>query len=80
MNKVQLLKHPINYHVAQINFEADTTEELGDWIDQYSPRSTAEGIDQRCYTEKQHHERISTYSKIGNRGNQQNRSGDNLVL
>ena len=35
MNKVQLLKHPINYHVAQINFEADTAEELGDWIDQY---------------------------------------------
>ena len=37
MNKVQLLKHTINYHVAQIDFEADTTEELGNWIDQYPP-------------------------------------------
>ena len=80
MNKVQLLKHPINYHVAQINFEADTTQELGDWIDQYPPPIASEGIGQGCHTEEQHRKRIATYCKISNCGNQQNRSSDNLVL
>ena len=43
---------------AQVNLEADTTEELGNWIDQYPPpRSTTEGIDQCCHTEEQHRER-----------------------
>lgn len=37
MNKMQLLKHTINYHVAQVNLEADITEEPGNWIDQYPP-------------------------------------------
>ena len=59
MNKVQLLKHPINYHVAQVNLEADTTEELGDWIDQYPPPLASEGIDQCCHTEEQDRERIA---------------------
>ena len=33
MNKMQLFKHTINYHVAQIDLEAYATEEFGDWID-----------------------------------------------
>ena len=66
--------------MAQVNLEADTTEELGDWIDQYPPPLTSEGIDQCCHTEKQHCECIAAYCKICNRGNQQNRSNDNLVL
>src|SRR5699024_8715407 len=37
-------------------------------------------IDQCCYTEEQHCERIATYCKISNCGNQQNCSGENLVL
>lgn len=37
MNKVQFFKYTINYHVAQVNLEADTTEELCNWIDQYPP-------------------------------------------
>ena len=66
--------------MAQVNLEADTAEELDNWIDQYPPPIAANGINQCCHTEKQHHERIATYGKIDNRGNQQNRSGDNLVL
>lgn len=37
MNKMQFFKHTINYHVTQVNLEANTTEEFGDWIDQYPP-------------------------------------------
>lgn len=79
MNKAQLFKHTINYHVAQVNLEADSTEELGNWIDQY-PSPASEGIDQCCHAEEQHCECIAAYRKISNRGNQQNRSGEDPVL
>lgn len=51
MNKMQLFKHTINYHVAQIDLEAYATEEFGDWID-LSPSIASEGIGQRCYAEE----------------------------
>ena len=44
------------------------------------PRSTTEGIDQCYHTEEQHCECIAAYCKISNRGNQQNRSGEDPVL
>ena len=40
MDKVKFFKHTINYHVAQVNLEADSTEEFGDWIDQPPPDYT----------------------------------------
>ena|GEM_PF-4800752 len=78
MDKVKFFKHTINYHVAQVNLEADSTEEFGDWIDQPPLPITPEGIDQSRYTEEQHCKRIATYCKISNCGNQQNCSSDNF--
>ena len=65
--------------MAQINFEADTAEELGNWIDQYPPIAS-EGIGQCCHTEEKHCKRIAAYCKISNCGNQQNRTGDDFML
>ena len=80
MNKAQLFKHTINYHVAQVNLEADTAKELGDWIDQYPPPIASDGIDQCGHAEEQHCKCRTTYCKINNCSNQQKYSGDNFVL